>query len=49
MKHFLIAAITALIATAATAQQTPCTYTSVQTPDGKYVTCIVCGSFTSCS
>lgn len=57
MKHLMIAAITALIATAAAAQQqqqqppisTPCTYTQVQMPDGRWMTCVSCGTFTSCS
>ena len=52
MKRIALALIAALLASAATAQQPPtpqCTYTQVTMPDGRAMTCVTCGSFTSCS
>lgn len=52
MKHIALAIAACLIVSAATAQQAPtpqCVYTSVTMPDGKSMTCVTCGSFTSCS
>ena len=52
MKRLTIAIIAALLTAAATAQQAPtpqCTYTQVTMPDGRAMTCVTCGSFTSCS
>ena len=52
MKRLTIAITAALLTATATAQQAPtpqCTYTQVTMPDGRAMTCVTCGSFTSCS
>lgn len=52
MQRLTIALIAALLTATATAQQAPtqqCVYTQVTMPDGKAMTCVTCGSFTSCS
>jgi len=55
MKRLTIAIAAALLTAAATAQQTSqppqpqCIYTQVTMPDGRAMTCVSCGSFTSCS
>lgn len=50
MKRMIATIIAAMLTAAAQAAPTDqCVYSQVQIPGGRWVTCITCGSFTSCS